>query len=233
MIDSKRLTENCLRIREAVAEAAERSGRAADAVRIVAVTKYAGPDALPAIAAAGCLDLGESRPQELLAKADAAAELSLDVRWHMIGHLQRNKARKLLPRIDWMHSIDSLRLLETVDRLAAEAETPPRCLLEVNISGDDEKHGFAPDEMPRVIASLQGRRLPVVGLMAMAARDGGAEVARRNFAALRELRDRLRGECPEHVKLDELSMGMSGDWPQAVIEGATIVRIGSALFEGS
>lgn len=226
-----RIAANIACVRERMAEAAARSGRAADAVRLVAVTKYVDAAMAAAVVQAGGVDLGESRPQELWDKAEALR--GLGVRWHLIGPLQRNKVRRTLPEISLLHSADSLRLLEAVDRIAAELQMQTPALLEVNISGDTNKQGFFPDEieslLPR-IATLANVR--VRGLMAMASLTGGSEDARRDFVRLRELRDRLATSLPPPLALDELSMGMSGDFEAAIEEGATIVRVGSALFEG-
>ena len=228
---AERIAENVAQLRGRIAKAAQRSGRAADDVTLVCVTKYVGPDESRALLAAGCGDLGESRPQQLFAKADALA--AKPVRWHLIGHLQRNKVRRTLPLVCLIHSADSLRLIEAIDREAAGAAGRIAVLLEVNVSGDAAKHGFTPDKLDAAIASLGSYdRVEVRGLMTMAGRVTGIEGARRDFAALRRLRDAMQPNCPPNVALEELSMGMSGDYEVAIEEGATIVRVGSALFEG-
>jgi pyridoxal phosphate enzyme (YggS family) len=224
------IARNVARVRGQIDEAARRSGRTADEVTLVAVTKYVGLPEIEALRAAGVTDLGESRPQALWEKGAACGD---DVRWHLVGHLQRNKIRRTLPQVALIHSVDSLRLLEALQREAEGLEMRTSVLLEVNVSGEAAKHGFAPDELPPLLAELP--RLPrvnVQGLMTMAARDGGAETARHNFAELRQLRDALQAELPAGESLDELSMGMSGDFAEAIAEGATLVRIGSTLFEG-
>lgn len=242
------LVGNLARIRQRIAEAARASGRAADAVTLVAVTKYVEPPLARALAEAGCLDLGESRPQELWSKAEALADQP--VRWHLIGHLQRNKIARTLPLVSLIHSADSMRLIETIDAEAAKvvgtfhvpqrtminvAPAAPRrvsLMLEVNVSGESAKHGFAPDELlplgPRLAALAH---VEIRGLMCMASRDSAQDQARREFERLRFLRDRLRGDWPDALHLDELSMGMSGDFEAAIAEGATLVRIGSSLFD--
>jgi pyridoxal phosphate enzyme (YggS family) len=259
------IARNLQDVRQRIAEAAARSGRSADAVRLIAVTKYVGLAEVQALVALGCRDLGESRPQELWQKAaELAAGLKSDVSakrkpdisdvksslqaaglessvvepsteaicWHLIGHLQRNKVRRTLPLVSWVHSADSLRLLEEIDREAAALGWRPGVLLEINVSGDPTKHGFRAEELDALLPRLAHLpSLNVRGLMCMAAREGDLDVARRNFAELRELRDRLRQAVPDNVRLDELSMGMSGDFEAAIKEGATMVRIGSALFE--
>lgn len=226
-----RIRENLNRIHERIASAAQRSGRRASDVQLVAVTKYVGVDEVRALAAAGCRDIGESRPQELWRKAEALSSES--IRWHLVGHLQRNKVRNTLPHVVLIHSADSERLLKSIDREAQRLGSKTRVLLEVNVSGDTAKHGFAPDEVPSLLPQLADlKSVEVCGIMAMAGLDSGPEGARREFVQLRALRDQLRKNCPSQVSLDELSMGMSGDFEIAIEEGATIVRVGSALFEG-
>jgi len=229
--DIRQLRENLSRVRGQVAAAAQRSGRSPDEVRLIGVTKYVSQEIARELLVAGLTDLGESRPQELWRKADGLTDLT--IRWHMIGHLQRNKIRRSLPSISLLHSGDSLRLLEAVAEECVLLERKQAVLIEVNVSGDASKHGFQPtdvaDALPRIAAM---KSLQVVGLMTMAALEGGADRARRDFAALRGLRDELLSACPERIELRELSMGMSDDFEQAIEEGATMVRVGSALFEG-
>lgn len=232
MVDSRAvISDNLARVQARVAAAAVRSGRSASDVKLVAVTKYVGVEAAEVLVEAGCFDLGESRPQALWRKAEAIQHES--VRWHFIGHLQRNKVRRTLPHVALLHACDSVRLLKEVDRIAAESGHKTQALLEVNISGDAAKHGFQADEMPSVVESLEKyQHVRILGLMGMASLEGGDEVARRDFERLRLLRDSLQPLAPEGVRLDELSMGMSRDFELAIAEGATIVRVGSTLFEG-
>jgi pyridoxal phosphate enzyme (YggS family) len=151
----------------------------------------------------------------------------------MIGHLQRNKARRTLPHVTLLHSGDSLRLLQAVDRLSQEAGRVTDVLVEVNVSGDTTKHGFQGEEVEPLLPKLAGLHgLRIRGLMAMASWGGSLDEARQDFIRLRKLRDRLATSCPSEISLDELSMGMSGDFEVAIEEGATLVRIGSALYEG-
>ena len=225
------IQDNLLRVRERLAAAARRAGREADEITLVGVTKYVDSQAARALLSAGCGDLGESRPQELWHKAADLAGTS--ARWHLVGHLQRNKVRRTLPLVALLHSGDSLRLLAEVDRVAAELQVRVPVLLEVNISGDAAKHGFAPSEVRAALPEAAAlAHLHIRGLMAMASLEGSLDDARREFRGLRELRDALRADCPATVQLDDLSMGMSGDFEVAIEEGATIVRVGSALFEG-
>ncbi len=226
----EKIAENVADIRERIARAAQRSGRAAERIALVAVTKYVSAEMIRPLVAAGCLELGESRPQQFWEKAAALADLP--IRWHLIGHLQRNKVRRTLPLVAMIQSVDSQRLLVAIDEEASEMDPIP-ILLEVNVSGESAKHGFSPDEIEPLLAELPNHaNVSVRGLMCMAGFEGGPDEARRDFATLRQLRDRLRPACPPGVTLDELSMGMSGDFEEAIEEGATIVRVGSALFEG-
>ncbi len=211
----------------------------------MAVTKYATSDVARHLALAGCNNLGESRPQELWSKAEALKDLvgssasigpdqsQSAIHWHLIGHLQRNKVERTLPFVSLIHSGDSLRLLEAVDQAAAKIHRRIPMLIEINVSSDATKHGFKPAEvepsLPK-IAALPS--LEIRGLMCMASREGDLTQARREFAELRELRDRLQRATPPNITLQELSMGMSGDFEVSIEEGATIVRIGSALYEG-
>jgi len=225
------IADNLRRVRERIARAAESAGRRPAEIMLVGVTKYVGQREASELAAAGCADLGESRPQELWSKAAALPE----AHWHLVGHLQRNKVRRTLPLVSLIHSVDSERLLAAIDEARANEgdKLPPiNVLLEVNTSGEEAKHGLPPDKVePLLAAASRYPHVAVCGLMTMAALAGGPDVAARNFATLRELRDCLKPQAPDCVKLDDLSMGMSGDFEVAIREGATIVRIGSLLWE--
>jgi pyridoxal phosphate enzyme (YggS family) len=226
--DEQRIGDNYRRIVGRVAEAAERCGRSADEVTVVAVTKYVTSELMRPLLAVGCRDFGESRPQQLWQKAAELAEFD-DIRWHMIGHLQRNKVARTVTHAGLIHSVDSDRLLAAIDTAAAPEVQD--VLLEVNVSGEAAKHGYQAAEIAGVLAGRQEHgHLRIVGLMGMAALVGGAAAARANFRALRELRDSLVEETGLTDCLQHLSMGMSGDYAIAIEEGATIVRVGSALF---
>jgi pyridoxal phosphate enzyme (YggS family) len=225
------IADNLARVRERIASAANLAGRAPDDVKLVAVSKYVGVAETAALLNAGCSLLGESRPQQLWEKA-AAPELA-GAGWHLVGHLQRNKVRRTLPLVKLIHSVDSLRLLEAINDTAIELGCKARVLLEVNCSGEAAKYGLTGDELRRALPEVATfESVQVCGLMTMAALEGDEAVAAKNFAELRILRDSLRAECPSNVALNELSMGMSRDFEIAIREGATIVRIGSLLFEG-
>jgi pyridoxal phosphate enzyme (YggS family) len=226
-----RIADNLREVRQRIAQAAARAGRQAEEITLVGVTKYVDATTAQALVDAGHFDLGESRPQELWSKAAALPDPR--IRWHVIGHLQRNKARRTLPHVALLHSLDSLTLAEG---LSAEAQAIARrvpVLLEIKIAADATKHGIAASDARsalHAIAALPG--LQVQGLMCMASLEGGPDAARRDFAALRTLRDDLAKDCPNGASLAQLSMGMSGDYEIAIEEGATHVRVGSALFEG-
>jgi PLP dependent protein len=229
--DVDRIIGNLAGIRRRIADAAARDGRPGESVRLVAVTKYVGSAAARAVVAAGCHDLGESRPQALWSKASALSDLP--VCWHMIGHLQRNKIARTMPLVGLIHSVDSPRLLDALEAAAAGFERVVDVLLEVNISGEESKSGYPPGELEAELSRAACLpHLRVRGFMGMAPLAGGLAAAQSAFAGLRALRDRLRRLAPPGVSLDELSMGMSGDFESAIEHGATIVRIGSALFEG-
>lgn len=223
------IAENVKLVRERIAGAARRSGRSPDAVTLVAVSKYVDAAMARQLLAAGCHELGEARPQELCRKAEELKDES--IHWHLIGHLQTNKVRRTLPLVSLIHSIDSNKLLDAIDAEAAVLGRRVSLLLEVNISGEAAKHGFEPAALSAVLDRAPfWPNVEIKGLMGMAALEGGLDAARRNFSSLRELRDRLRSDHSGEVSLDELSMGMSGDYEIAIEEGATIVRVGSALF---
>jgi PLP dependent protein len=227
---ARRLSDNWQHAVQDVHQAAAAAGRSPDCVRIVAVTKYVDVETTEAMIRAGCSELGEARPQQLFEKATALAA-QRNIRWHLVGPLQRNKVRRTLQVAHVIHSIDSFKLLEYVDRVAGELGKEPEVLVEVNISGDAAKHGFAPDALLsdcKLLATCEHIKLK--GLMGMAGLESDLAQAQREFASLRMLRDRL--EQASGLRLPELSMGMSGDFAQAVAEGATILRIGTRLLEG-
>jgi len=231
-----RLRDNLAAVRARIETACRLAGRQADAVRLVGVTKYVSSQLTAALVEAGCGDLAESRPQALWAKAEALAGILPSPHWHLVGHLQRNKVRRTIGLITLLHSLDSLRLLDVLEAEAERLGRPCDVLVEVNIAGDPGRTGLRAEEVGPLLAAAAGRgRVRVRGLMGMAGvpeGPGAAGQARRQFAALRELRDRLRADLPAPVTLDELSMGMSGDFEEAILEGATLVRVGSALWEG-
>jgi pyridoxal phosphate enzyme (YggS family) len=224
------LVERVHAIEERIRSACRRARRGRAEVTLVAVTKSVPVEVAALLPAAGIVNLGESRPQELWRKAAALPDT---VRWHLVGHLQRNKVEKTLPLVHMIHSVDSVRLLETLEREAAKRDHFLDVLLEVNASAEASKHGFPPGEVPHLAGKLRElRQVRVQGLMTMAAYEEEPERCRVTFAALRTLRDVLRTAVGAAQPFAHLSMGMSNDFEVAIDEGATLVRIGSALFEG-
>jgi len=220
------LTENLEAVRERIESAALRSGRKPDDVELVAISKTYPAEMIQEAAEAGQVLFGESRVQEALIKIPS---LPSHLRWHFIGHLQSNKVRKVLPHFELIHGVDSYGLARDIDRIGAETGLFPRVLLEVNVSGEGSKHGFVPEALERDLEGLLAMpRLQVEGFMTMAPYAAEAEASRPYFVALRELRDRL--STTTGIPLTTLSMGMSGDYEVAVEEGATLVRVGSAIF---
>ncbi|MCA1660581.1 MAG: YggS family pyridoxal phosphate-dependent enzyme [Verrucomicrobiaceae bacterium] len=209
-----------------IAAALEKSGRKADDVQLIAVSKKQDAEKVRAAFDAGQAIFGESRVQEARAKIPL---LPSAVRWHFIGHLQKNKVRHALPLFELFHSIDSLELAEAVDRIAAEDGHRPRVLLEVNVAGEGSKFGFAPERLRQQMDALLAlNRLHIEGVMAIPPVGPEPEDSRRHFVLLRELRDEL--ERYFALQLPQLSMGMSSDYEVAIEEGATLVRVGTAIF---
>jgi pyridoxal phosphate enzyme (YggS family) len=220
------IAANLEEIRRRMAEAARRSGRDPASVRLVAVSKTYPAEAVAAAAATGQRVFGESRVQESRDKIPACPS---GLEWHFIGHLQKNKVRQALPLFPFFHSIDSTALAGAIDRIAGETGVKAQGLLEVNVSGEETKHGFTPEELRAQFPTLS--KLPhlrIRGLMTMAPYSDNPEDARPVFRTLRELRDELQSTY-QHP-LPDLSMGMSGDFEPAIEEGATLVRVGSSIF---
>lgn len=216
-------------VRDRIARAARSAGRDAAAVRLVAVSKSFGLDAIRAAAAAGQVDFGENRVQEALQKIAGSADLK--IRWHLVGHLQSNKARKAAAAFTCIHSVDSLELLRKLDTAASEQGDAPELLVQVDLADEPTKHGAPPEEVERIFAAAGScRAAGVRGLMVLPPWSEDPEAARPYFRRLREIAEGLcaRGVDPSMVR--ELSMGMSHDLEVAMEEGATMVRIGSAIF---
>ena len=216
-------------IRSRIAAAAAAAGRTPTDVSLLAVSKTFGPDHVRAAYAAGQRDFGENKVQEALQKQEATADLA--IRWHLIGHLQSNKAKKAAPAFAAIHSVDSVELLRRIDAAAVEAGSAPDVYIQVDLAGEDTKFG-APEAdagaIARAAASCRAARLK--GLMLLPPWFDDPELARPYFRRLRGLRDRLIEEGIDAAQLHELSMGMSHDFEVAIQEGATLVRVGTAIF---
>jgi PLP dependent protein len=221
-------------VRARIERAARRAGRDPAAVRLVAVSKTFPAEFVHAAAEAGQRDFGENKVQEALPKMDAVRTLAsrdLQLRWHLVGHLQTNKARKAGARFDVVHSIDTPDLLRKLDDAAGSAGHHLEALVQVDLAGEATKHGAPERELPAIFeAGRASRHVKVVGLMLLPPAVENADAARPYFRRLRDLRSRLLTGGVEPAMLAELSMGMSHDFEEAVEEGATIVRVGTAIF---
>ncbi len=219
--------ENLHRVRERVRLAAARAGRDPREIKIIAVTKQVPVPSIKEALKAGIADLGENRVQEMTAKM---AELPAGVRWHMIGHLQTNKVKHVVGRVELVHSLDSLHLAREIDRRSGRLGVVTRALVQVNVAGEESKFGVSPAELPDFLVALQElERVEVCGLMTIAPYVEDPEEVRPVFRELRRLARRLDGRVPR-VRLNHLSMGMTNDFEVAVEEGSDMLRLGTAIF---
>ena len=223
---SESMSERIDAVKQRLAAACARAGRAADDVQLIAVAKTYGPDAVREAANCGITIVGENKVQEAMAKIPLCpGHLS----WHLVGHLQRNKAGAAVELFDVIHSVDSLRLLETIDRAAEESGKTQKVLIEVNVSGETSKFGLKPEDVPAVLEGANRlSRVDVRGLMTVPPWSDEPAKTRVHFQRLRELRDAWRNQTG--LQLADLSMGMSHDFEVAIEEGATLVRVGTAIF---
>jgi pyridoxal phosphate enzyme (YggS family) len=220
------IAANLERVREQIASAAANAGRSADDVELVTITKTHPAQKVREAIQAGQTLFGESRVQEARAKIP---ELLSNIRWHFVGHLQKNKVRQALPLFEMIHSVDSRALAQDINRIAQEEGLYPRVLLEVNVAGEGSKFGFAPNGLREQMETLLALpRLSIEGLMCIPPLAVESENSRKFFVQLRELRDSLEKEF--NVKLPRLSMGMTQDFSIGIAEGATLVRVGTAIF---
>ena len=220
------MPENLRAVRARIAGAAARCGRSVDSITLIGVGKAQPVELLRAAAAAGVTDLGESYVQEALGKLEALADLPLI--WHFIGQLQANKTRSIAQRFQWVHGVDRLRLAQRLAEQRPYHAPPLNVCVQINIAGESTKAGIAPDEAPALVAAIAALpRLKLRGLMCVPPAESDPARQRRWFAEVRRVFERLNAEG---AALDTLSMGMSADLEAAVLEGATMVRIGTALF---
>jgi PLP dependent protein len=226
---STEIAENLADVRRRIAEAAIRAGRRPDAITLVAVSKTFPLAAILEAHRAGQVDFGENKVQEGLQKIGESAEMR--IRWHLVGHLQSNKARKAAAAFHWIHSVDSLDLLNRLDEGAQAAGRRPSVLVQVDLSREPTKYGAVVNDVPRIVEAARAcRSVELKGLMVLPPFAEDREAARPWFRQLRELRDRLVAEGTPADRLAELSMGMSHDFDVAIEESATIVRVGTAIF---
>ena len=220
--------ENLARVRERIAGAAERSGRSVSDVTVVAITKTFGPEAVDEAVRGGILDVGENRVQEFLGKAD---HVSLDCRWHLVGHLQTNKVNKAIGRFALVQSVDSIKIAERLSRAGVERDITTDILIEVNTSGEAPKHGFDPKETIDAFGGIvQLPNLSVRGLMTVGPWVEDDAIIASAFGTLRMLKEEIERSVSDDLMLEHLSMGMSDDFELAIMEGSTMVRLGRALF---
>ncbi len=218
--------QNLAHVNQRISAAAVRSGRTAADVQLVAVSKYVDAAMTDLLIQAGANVLGENRPQALDEKFQTINQPG--VQWHLIGHLQRNKVKKVVSQAALIHSVDSVRLIDAIDKAATDQGLVAEVLLEVNVSGESAKHGFTSEEVAAALDHASAlSAIKVTGLMCMGGLASSDDDVRSEFAQLRELRDRLDSDSLIH-----LSMGMSGDFETAIEQGATLVRVGSTLFQG-
>jgi len=223
------LVRNLSSVRSRLDAAARRAGRDPTTVRLIAVSKTFSADAVRAAAAAGQVDFGENKVQEGLQKIGETADIQ--IRWHLIGHLQSNKAKKAATAFHCIHSIDSVELLKKIDAAAADGGAAPEILVQVDLAGETTKFGAAADEARRIVDATQTlRNARMIGLMLIPPWNEDQEQTRPWFVRLRELRDQWLAEGVSGTSLAQLSMGMSHDFEAAIEEGATMVRVGTAIF---
>jgi pyridoxal phosphate enzyme (YggS family) len=223
------IASNIAIVRERIAAAARAAGRAPDEVRLLAVSKTFSADHVRAAYAAGQRDFGENKVQEGLQKRDETAEL--EISWHLIGHLQSNKVKKAAPAFAAIHAIDSVDLLRRVDQAAGEQGAAPEIYIQVDLAGETTKFGAPEADVPGIArAAVECRAARLKGLMLLPPWFDDPEQARPYFRRLRDLRDRLVVDGIDRSHLRELSMGMSHDFEVAIQEGATLVRVGTAIF---
>jgi PLP dependent protein len=219
------IAENLAEVRERISQAIQKSGRDPDSVRLIAVSKQVDIAQIEEARTAGAVIFGENKVQDAVPKVD---QIGTDgISWHFIGHLQKNKVKFLDERFDLIHSVDSLELAEKIAKQCQSENRVQRVLLQVNVAGETAKFGMEPGELEKQLmafSSLKG--IQVEGLMTIPPYDPDPENSRRHFSRLRELRD----QCEKRLSLPELSMGMSNDFEVAIEEGATLVRVGTAIF---
>jgi pyridoxal phosphate enzyme (YggS family) len=229
MPDAVAIRQRLAGVRDRVARAADRARRDPASVRLIAVSKTFSADHVHAAASAGQMDFGENKVQEALQKIAATSDLP--IRWHLVGHLQTNKARKAAAAFDWIHSVDDADLLARLDEGARAAGRPVSLLVQVDLAGEATKHGAREDALAAIFDNGRACRSACIkGLMVLPPASEDAEAARPYFRQLREIRDGLLARGMDPSMLGELSMGMSHDFEIAIEEGATLVRVGTAIF---
>ena len=221
------IAENKKAVFAAVSQACQKAGRPEDAVSIIAVTKYVDTAVAQELIETGVKHIGENRVDKFLDKYQALKDH--DLTWHLIGSLQRRKVKDVIDVVDYFHALDSVKLAQEIDKRASHVVS---CFLQVNISGEESKHGFAPEELDQVLAELAPlKQIRLVGLMTMAPFEATESDLEAIFQQAQDLQQRLQKKQIKNMPFTELSMGMSGDFSQAIAHGSTFVRIGTAFFK--
>lgn len=222
------LTENVIEVEKNIQAACDRAGRSRDEVRLIAVSKTKPVSDIEEVLTTGILDYGENKVQEL---SDKYEVLPKNIRWHMIGHLQRNKVKYLIGKTVLIHSVDSLRLAEQIEHEAAKADTVMNVLIEVNVAGEESKFGTTCNEAIELVKAVAAlKHIKIKGLMTIAPFTDNPEDNRIYFKKLKQLSVDIKSKNIDNVDMDELSMGMTGDYEVAIEEGATMVRVGTGIF---
>lgn len=224
-----KLIENLNETQNEIIGSANRVSRSPEAITLIAVTKKRSPEEIKTLIAHGINHIGENKVQELIQKYE---EIGDGVTWHMIGHLQRNKVKYIVDKVSYIHSLDSYELAQEIEKRAGKINRKIKCLLEVNVSGEESKYGLSPQEVRPLLEKLSSlKHVTIVGLMTMAPFVENPEDARTVFKGLKALSEEMETLNLSNVKMEHLSMGMSNDFEVAIEEGATMVRIGSRLFQ--
>ena len=221
------IKENLNSVTESIRNAEKKSGRPAGAVKLIAVTKTYGADAINEAIDCGVTDIGENRVQEILEKYDRIKP----VRWHLIGHLQKNKVKYIIDKVCLIHSVDSMELAREINRQAEKIGKVQDILIQVNVSGEESKFGIKPEECPALCRDISGMdSVRVRGLMTIAPFTEDESVLRNVFCGLQQLSAKISEEKNDNISMDELSMGMTHDFPLAIEAGSTMVRVGTGIF---
>ena len=224
-----KLRENIEKVKEKMLESASRAKRKIEDITLVVVTKTVSAAIIENCVSLGIKNIGENKVQDAKEKFDMISDL-YDVKWHLIGHLQKNKVKSALSIFDFFHSIDSFELAEEIDKRASK-KIP--ILLQANVSGEETKHGFSSEKLEREIEKIMSLpNIEIRGLMTMAPLTEDAQICRKCFSELRELKEKLNSKYSDKLNMEHLSMGMSQDFEIAIEEGATMIRVGSSIFEG-
>jgi len=221
------ISENLEQVRKNIKAAAEEAGRNPEDITLIAVTKTYGTDVMNEAIDLGACDIGENRVQEVMEKFENVKP----VRWHLIGHLQKNKVKYIIDKVELIHSVDSVELAEEIDKRAKKIDKVQRILLEVNVSGEESKFGIKPkdcEDICRKISLLEN--VKIEGLMTVAPFVSDEKILEDVFCGLRRLSEEIKEKNIDNVSMDELSMGMTNDFPLAIVNGATMVRVGTGIF---